>query len=69
MRQFAAYILITVGVFAVWRASLGTAAYVGCVKASGFARCADQARAAEETVGGLITLGLGLLYQNQKDDR
>jgi hypothetical protein len=69
MRQFAAYILITVGLFALWQAGLGTAAYVGCVKGSGFAACQEQAKAAEGTVGGLITLGLGLLYQNRNEER
>ena len=67
MRRFAPYVLIVVGVFAFWRASIATGSWVGCVTPSGFVACGTPAKAAEETLGGLITLGLGLLYQNRNE--
>lgn len=67
MRQFAAYILIAVGVFSLWEAGIGTAAWIGCSNASGFAACGEPAKAAQDTIRGLVTLGLGLLYQNQRE--
>jgi hypothetical protein len=68
MRQFASHILAAVGVFAIWQGGLATGAWVGCVMGAGFKACEAPARAAQDTVGGLITLGLGLLYQNHKDE-
>lgn len=67
VHRFASYILITVGVFSLWEAGIGTAAWVGCARGSGFVACGEPAKAAQDTIRGLITLGLGLLYQNQNE--
>ena len=69
MRQFAPYVLIAVGVFCLWRAGVATSAWTGCVSVSGFAACEAPAKAADDVLGGIITLGLGLLYQNRNEER
>jgi len=69
MRQFAAYILIFVGSLMALEACIGIADWIGCAATSGFAACGGTRRAAQETLRGLIALGLGLLYQNQKQEQ
>ena len=69
MHRFASSILIAVGVFSLWQAGIATAAWVGCATVSGFNVCSEPAKTAQDTLGGLVTLGLGLLYQNKAEGK
>lgn len=65
--RFTGYILIAVGLAMVWAGGITTADWLLCIANGGGQGCKASKSDAVVTVQGIVTTGLGLLYQRNPE--